>query len=321
MKLTDIRTLTAQLTPELAHRDPALYNSMLRSLGYEPGNLYQELEMESKYVDTHQDTSWNNANVSLHSHTFYELLYCRSSCDVEYLVGSDRYRLQKGDVILVPPGVSHRPILPETMDQPYMRDVLWINPEFVNSLSQTFPGNPVSDQDRRSPMRTAGTRWESIGKLFRNGVREAENQAPGWELAVIGNTMQLLTQIKRATDDQNARMLKAEQPELLDRITSYVEEHYTGSVTIGDLAKCFFVSPSTISHLFQQRLGVSFHRYVTQRRLIDAKNRIVKGQRLEEVAGQTGFSDYSSFYRAFRQQFGISPRQYRLLQEKDAKNG
>ena len=52
MKLTDIRRLTAQLTPELARRDPSLYNAMLRSLGYEPGNLYQELEMESKYVES-----------------------------------------------------------------------------------------------------------------------------------------------------------------------------------------------------------------------------------------------------------------------------
>ena len=49
-----------------------------------------------------------------------------------------------------------------------------------------------------------------------------------------------------------------------------------------------------------------------QRRLIDAKTRIENGQRLEEVAAQTGFSDYSGFYRAFRNEYGISPRQYRV---------
>ena len=57
------------------------------------------------------------------------------------------------------------------------------------------------------------------------------------------------------------------------------------------------------------------YRYVTQRRLIAAKTLIEKGQRLEAVAAQTGFTDYSGFYRAFKQEFGISPRQYRVLQE------
>ena len=36
---------------------------------------------------------------------------------------------------------------------------------------------------------------------------------------------------------------------------------------------------------------------------------------LEQVGEQVGFSDYSSFYRAFKQEYGISPRQYRKLQE------
>lgn len=54
---------------------------------------------------------------------------------------------------------------------------------------------------------------------------------------------------------------------------------------------------------------------MTQRRLIAAKTLIEKGQLLEAVANQTGFSDYSSFFRSFKQEYGISPRQYRKLQE------
>ena len=32
-------------------------------------------------------------------------------------------------------------------------------------------------------------------------------------------------------------------------------------------------------------------------------------------AAQSGFGDYSAFYRAFRKDYGISPRQYRALRE------
>jgi hypothetical protein len=46
----------------------------MKNLGLEPGQLYQELEMESRFVDTHRDTSFANTSVALHSHSFYELL-------------------------------------------------------------------------------------------------------------------------------------------------------------------------------------------------------------------------------------------------------
>jgi len=162
-------------------------------------------------------------------------------------------------------------------------------------------------------VRTDTHTCKKLGDLFRAGVIESEQQASGWEPAVIGNTMQLLTLIKRATDTGPLQAMKAEKPELLDRITAYVEENYANPIAIGELAKHFYVSSSTISHLFKKKLDVSLYRYVTQRRLIAAKTLIEKGMLLEDVAIQTGFPDYSGFYRAFKQEYGISPRQYRNL--------
>ncbi len=58
-------------------------------------------------------------------------------------------------------------------------------------------------------------------------------------------------------------------------------------------------------------MGISFYQYVTQRRLVAAKNLILQNIPMEIVAGKVGFSDYSSFYRAFKSEYGISPRQFR----------
>ena len=79
MKLSDIRKLTRQLPAGESRAETAERNAILRSLGYEPGSLYQELEMDSRYVDTHQDASWSNFSVNLHSHSFYEVLYCAAA--------------------------------------------------------------------------------------------------------------------------------------------------------------------------------------------------------------------------------------------------
>ena len=94
----------------------------------------------------------------------------------------------------------------------------------------------------------------------------------------------------------------------------YVDTHLAEKITLEDIARKFLVSQSTISQTFRQKMGISFYRYVTQRRLIAAKTEILAGCQLESLYETMGFSDYSTFYRAFRREYGISPSQYRKLQ-------
>ncbi len=321
MKLSDLHRLSAQLTPPLTPEKHEQMRHLLLLMGLDPDNLYQELEMSSKFVDTHRDTSFSNAQVQLHSHTFHELLYCISDSGVEYLVGTQRYRLRRGDVVAVPPGISHRPLLPENMQEPYQRYVLWISPEYYGWLSRTFPREVSLGSGGGQLLRTVGTQWEQLGELFRRGVEEAEGQQEGWEAMVAANALRILVLLHRMSGESGAHTLQAEKPELLDRIMTYIETNLSSHINLSDTARHFYISESTVSQLFRKKMGVSFYRCVTQRRLISAKALILEGVPLEAVARQTGFSDYSAFYRAFRQEFGISPRQYRSLQEGSRNKG
>lgn len=248
----------------------------------------------------------------LHSHTFYELLYCCSG-NLQYLLGVDRYQLRRGDVVIIPPGISHRPLFLEQLAEPYERYVLWFSQEFLDQV-QVF----CSDLDFRGGyrlLRTAGTPWESLGNLFAQGCREAERGAPGWQGHVCGNTMQLLVELHRACGKGEMPAPMVEQHELLDDLVQYVEVHLAEKITLEDTARRFLVSQSTISQTFRQKMGISFYRFVTQRRLIAAKTEILAGRQLETLYETVGFSDYSTFYRAFRREYGISPSQYRKLQQ------
>jgi len=314
VKIDDMRKLTKLEFPH-TEEDHHKMIAYLQQIGIDPTNLYQELEMSSRYVNTHRDTSYSNATVSLHSHNYIEILYCRTSSDVEYLIGSERYKLQKGDIVFVPPGVSHRPIMPEKLTVPYERDVLWISQEFVKMIAGISSGDAIDPPEYSVPIRTGGTRWEFLGELFRAGVIEEEKKRPGWEVAVFGNTLTILAHMKRAYAERSTGTMKAERPELLDKVTSYIESHYAERITVSDLSRKFYVSDSSISHLFKEKMGISLYHYVTQRRLISAKNLIAEGTALEQVGSRVGFSDYSTFYRAFKQEYGISPRQYRNMQE------
>ena len=311
MKLSIIRDLSKRFSPPTTPEELQKIQETLRAEGIELWDFYQELEMSDPYVETHRDISYSNTQLNLHSHTFYELLYCTNDCGAEYLVGADRYRLQKGDIVFVPPGISHRPLLPDTMTEPYERYVLWISQDFVDTYTAVF--GMEKKPSYGTLLRTGGTKWELLGGYFRRGVWETENQAAGWQAAVIGNTITLLTLMGRSIQERTASVLKAEKPDLLNEVLAYVESHLSDRITLEETARHFYVSVSTITQLFRQKMGTSFYRCVTQQRLISAKALINEGKSLESVSREVGFADYSSFYRAFKKEYGITPRQYTQL--------
>lgn len=314
MKLSKIKVCIEEITrenPGIQEPSSEELKQYLQKHGRPIENLYQEMEMDSRYVDTHSDISYTKDVVQLHSHTFYEVLYC-SSGNLQYLLGADRYRLHRGDVVVVPPGVSHRPLFLEQLVEPYARYVIWISPEFMDYARIFCPELNFGAEYRL--LRTAGTPWESLGQIFAHGCKEAERCAPGWQGVVCGNTLQLLVELKRACNAGQMPPPVMEKPELLDALVNYIEAHLAEKITLESTARQFLVSQSTISQTFRQKLGISFYRFVTQRRLIAAKTEILAGKPLETLYETVGFSDYSTFYRAFRREYGISPSQYRKLQ-------
>ena len=314
MEISELQKLAKKYSHPTNALEQQALQEYLAQLGIDPSGYYQDLEMSSRYVNTHCDTSFSKAVVNLHSHTFYELLCCQECGNVEYLVGTERYRIQKGDILIIAPGVSHRPIFPADME-PYHRDVLWINAEFRNNLLALLSDDP-QEVKHVQMLRTAGTPWEHLPDVFHRGVLESERKQFGWELAVIGNTITLFSLMNRAIRDGNAKPMHAEKRELLDQVMAYIEGHLEEKISLKDIARQFYVSESTVSHLFQEKMGVSFYRCVTQRRLTAAKARIWEGESLEAVSQAVGFSDYSSFYRAFKREYGVSPRQITQLKGK-----
>ena len=128
---------------------------------------------------------------------------------------------------------------------------------------------------------------------------------------VYANTLQLITLLCRASEDKKSMHLKSEKPELLENILTYIENNLSNHLSLEETGKRFYISRSTISNTFRKEMGISFYQYVTQRRLVLSKNLISENISLEHIATKVGFTDYSSFYRAFKSEYGISPRQYK----------
>lgn len=306
-----ITTLLSDLTPELKQK--------LRSLPERdadfPENVYPALELNGLNASIHRTVTTAEDFVPLHTHNFYESLYCRQVPDMEYLVGSHRYRIRVGDVIFIPPGTPHRPIFSGSCTDAFVRDELWQRPDFAQSFGTRLPPDFLSSRKTPYLFRVDTHYQTEIGILFQKGVEENEKRPFRWDNAIEGYTWLLMVTMSRAVMDERTQPLQQEPPNLFDRIIAYLEANLPQKITLEKTANHFYVSKSTINRVFQKHTGTSFYRCLTQRRLFAAQQLILEGLPLEEVSLQVGFSDYATFYRSFKQEFGISPRQFRKIRD------
>jgi AraC-like DNA-binding protein len=83
-------------------------------------------------------------------------------------------------------------------------------------------------------------------------------------------------------------------------------------LTLQQLANEARLSPYHFLRTFQRITGLTPHQYIRRARLRDAAVRIVaEPSRILDIALDSGFGDVSNFNRAFRTEFGMSPRAYR----------
>ena len=313
MKLSIFDDLRSRFKNPTSEREYIQIMEYLTEKGINVTSLYQELEMSSRFVNMHRDVSFSKMNISLHSHSFYEVIFCRASDRVEYLVGSKHYRLTAGDIVIVSPGVSHRPIFPENMQYPYDRDILWANTEFLCRITALFPTSQLGDGVGVSFLRTRGTPWAYIGDYFASGVNEARSGCIGAEETTAALALLIFTHIMRALSEDNTEIFEAEKPIFINSVIEYVDENFMERLSLDGVAEHFFVSRGKIIKEFREKLDTTFHCFLTQRRLIEAKKLIGEGETLETVAQMCGFSDYSSFFRTFKKEYGISPREFGKL--------
>ena len=79
------------------------------------------------------------------------------------------------------------------------------------------------------------------------------------------------------------------------------------------LAVELFVSKYHIAHVFKDEIGMSIHQYISKKRLARCREALLGDVPVTKVYLLFGFHDYSSFYRAFKKEYGISPKDFKEL--------
>lgn len=117
----------------------------------------------------------------------------------------------------------------------------------------------------------------------------------------------LFMQIARQYRQENARITPASP---VERIMQYMADH-SDVVTLKHIASRFSYNPNYVSALLRRKTGKTFSQILLEKRMIRAELMLQNTTlSVEEIAAMLGYSDKSNFYKAFREYYGMSPREY-----------
>ena len=99
--------------------------------------------------------------------------------------------------------------------------------------------------------------------------------------------------------------------QMLNQVQKYIVRHISEELTIEGLSQLFSYHPNYFIRLFRRETGYTPYQYIVQQRMQYAVTQLNKGLPNEEVCYACGYTDSSTFTRAFRKYYGVSPQKYR----------
>ena len=268
-------------------------------------------DFEIYYYNDH-----NLSQVNLHSHDYYEFYFFLEG-NVSIQIGNEKYPVQYGDIMLVPPHFPHRPII-HSMKTPYRRFVFWISQEYCNHLLHISPDYAFLMQyvqvSKNYIFHNDQITFNAVQSKILRLIEEMQSDRFGRDAQITLCVNDLVLHLNRLVHERINPKLRNEESSLYQRLTEYIEDHLEENLSLEKLAEEFFVSKYYIAHVFKDNLGMSIHQYITKKRLALCKEAILGKMSIKETYQTFGFGDYSSFYRAFKKEYGISPKDFKDMQ-------
>ena len=243
--------------------------------------------------------------IEFHAHDFLEL-YLFLDGSVTYYIEDQVYDLCPGDLLIIPPGRMHRPVIANERAA-YERMVLWVELDYIaridsaaGELQAALRG--IGANGYRVPLR--GDDLIFAASLFRRIVK--------MERGGVFTSSAIRLYLKDAFEayslvEKEARGEAAVIPQVIRHLT----EHFREPLRLDDLAARLFISKSYLNRHFKAYTNATVYAYLMALRITHARRMLREGATAAEAGRECGFSDYSTFYKAFKAQTGITPQEFK----------
>lgn len=248
----------------------------------------------------------------LHKHQTYEIFFFLQG-NAHFQVEATRYEMSVGDILIVNYNETH--VLHINENHPYERIVL----ELTDAVAEPFSNRKVdffSAFNNRPlgagnliPAETA--KHYHLDKYIRRIFELCSEGEVENEVAAQCVIVELLLAIKQAIPPEERILPTGGNPKV-DAVLEYINANLEKDLSLDSLANMFYISKYHLCHIFKDYTNFSINQYISMKRVIHAYSLICAGASTTDACFQSGFNDYSSFYKAFKKFMQETPQQSKL---------
>lgn len=244
-----------------------------------------------------------------HMHNCYEFIHVIEG-QLIYTVEGTEYALSAGDIIMTCPEELHSFSFPAECE--YRREFLHIYPGFIKDYPELAAALAERKPGEHNRLPAEYVEKYGLDKLFdaiEDSCREPDRDT---DLLVFTYAVQLIIKICRMLRTEVFKTDEVPKAAKTNAVCRYIDRHYHENISVEQIANELFVSPSHLSRVFKAETGMTIKAYLNMRRITHAKNLIMEGRRIiKTIYPSCGYSDYSTFFRAFVKYTGMSPEEFK----------
>ncbi|MBR2662191.1 MAG: helix-turn-helix transcriptional regulator [Clostridia bacterium] len=281
----------------------------------ETGTPFTPLEQGSATgYEAHYEYSERMQVTQYHCHDYYELyIHLRGG---EYMgVDNKLYLLKPNQMFIIPPFYMHGLSCTKEM-RGYERAYLNLSPEIMEILGcgQLNLGDYLRSFTSREQYtyQLDGERARQFVQCIRS-IQEDQGKdlKPTQRFQMYAKMIDLMSLVCQVAGEEEPEQEGAVSNSFIQDVLTYINNHYTEELRVGELAKHFSVSDSYLSHEFARLTNRSLYEYILYRRIMLSRQKMMSEDSLNVIAYQCGFNDYSNYLRSFTKLVGMSPSRYR----------
>lgn len=239
----------------------------------------------------------------LHLHHEIELLYCISG-SFGVVINGSKSLVKEGELAFIGSMSTHETAYKEDAEVLLIE----IGPMF---LKDHF-NNICKGAEKGAVFSLNEERFSEIRRYFTRTVFECKNKTEFSDLKIMGNLYNICALLPEIFNAKNISKEKSRISESIGKALELIYYHYKENVTVDDAAAVTGYSKSNFCKAFKNALGMSFHAYLNDFRIENAKYLLNQtSASVNEIAAMTGFADSKNFCRAFKRETEQAPLEYR----------
>ncbi len=256
---------------------------------------------EDFYYDYFQNLGGNPFPV-FHVHPNWELYFCAAPIEQNTFINGQSITYTQPLAILCPPFSHHGTSIPHKI--PYHREIFYFGDGFITQMQEPLFPLAAFQQSTACFFPLSENAAEQLSQLS----AQIKTAAPIEQKLLFAVFFHRLC----ALCPEAERHYIGQANSYIQDVMRYIVDHLDEPLTGASIAAEFYISRNKLSADFKQFTNTTLHQFIVNLRLERAKEllRMTEVPSNREIATRCGFENEYYFYEFFKNQTGITPREY-----------